>query len=192
MVFVDELLHEISSYSFVSHYFSRYQGCFFVPVLLFRLRKVNSFWCLCFVPSRKISKCGILFSLLFLDKGNKMHDEVALMRGKTLTPRPAVLCDIPAPSDCDVCLLALLRAVHSGTDHQKEWVLLSPSHERSIVCFDDVEQSTECCLLLPGLFLSYPADALLCDVGLLFLLAVLGLFHYLFGEGSHSHCTDLR
>jgi len=42
------------------------------------------------------------------------------------------------------------------------------------------------CLLLSGLVLSYPVDALACDVGLLFLLAALEFLHFFFGEKTQT------
>lgn len=41
-------------------------------------------------------------------------------------------------------------------------------------------------MLLSGLFLSYPADALACDVFLLFLLAVVGSIQYFCGERTDT------
>lgn len=48
----------------------------------------------------------------------------------------------------------------------------------------DDGESSEGCLLLPGLSLSYPADALACDVSLLFLLAIVGYVHYFCGKST--------
>lgn len=56
---------------------------------------------------------------------------------------------------------------------------------RTSPALDDGE-SSEGYLLLPGLSLSYPADALACDVSVLFLLAVVGSVHYFCGRSTDT------